>query len=47
MCQVTACQEHNGAVRNGQEDGRMALRSVLRCWNYLWMPVGFFPSDAQ
>lgn len=47
MCQVTGSQQHNGAVRNGREDGRTELRSVLRDWNYLWMLVGFFPSDAQ
>src|SRR5664280_2022131 len=29
MCQVTACQEHNGAVRNGREDGPPVCITLL------------------
>lgn len=47
MCQVKGSSQEAGRVKNGREDSRTVFRHVPRGWNYWWMPVGFFPSDAQ
>src|SRR5664280_250566 len=43
MCQVTACQEHNGAVRNGREDGPPVCITLLE----LLMEAGRFLSQRR